>query len=68
MHEKQDRQRLDRRRLLRGLGAGTGVAAAAVAAPLTATPVAAAESADERTKARYRETEHVKTYYETNRY
>ena len=57
---------LGRRDFLRALGAG---AAASAAAPLVATDAnAAPEPADERRKARYKETEHVKTYYPTNRY
>jgi hypothetical protein len=35
---------------------------------VTATPAVAAESAAEKKKARYKETEHVKKYYATNRY
>ncbi len=30
--------------------------------------VEAQQSADEKTKRRYQETEHVRTFYETNRY
>ncbi len=33
-----------------------------------ARPVFADETGDERTKARYQETEHVQAYYRTNRY
>jgi hypothetical protein len=33
-----------------------------------ARPVMAEEVGDERTKARYQETDHVKAYYRTNRY
>jgi hypothetical protein len=55
-----------RRQFLRGLGVGAGLAATA-AAPL-ATSAVAAESNDERAKARYKETDHVKTFYRVNRY
>lgn len=55
-----------RRGFLRGMGAASAAAAAAVAAP--AVEAKAAESRDEARKARYRETEHVKRYYQTNRY
>jgi nitrous oxide reductase len=47
------------------------VAAAASGAALVkggATPAFATETGDERTKARYQETDHVKAFYETNRY
>lgn len=55
------------RRAILGGGVGTAtVAAAALVAP--ALPVAAAESDADKTKARYKETDHIKTYYRTNRY
>lgn len=51
------------------LGALAGVsAAAALVAPGSSGPAMAEESADERVKARYQETEHVKRFYDTNRY
>ena len=60
---------LDRRGFLTALGVGAGAAAAGVAgAAVSAGPAAAAETADEKTKSRYRETDHVKNYYRTNRY
>lgn len=46
--------------------AATGAAATAIGAG-GATPVFA-ETGDERTKARYQATDHVETYYRTNRY
>jgi hypothetical protein len=50
---------------LRALGAGAGVA---VAAPL-ATPAAAdSENNADKRKSRYRESDHVKTFYRVNRY
>ena len=48
-----------------------GVATAAAAGALAsggATPAFATETGDERTKARYQETDHVKAFYRTNRY
>ncbi len=45
-----------------------GASSAALAAPFVATDVEAKESKDEARKSRYRETEHVKTFYRTNRY
>lgn len=51
------------------LGALAGLSAgAAVVGAGAATPAAAQESADERRRARYQETEHVRRFYETNRY
>jgi len=54
-----------RRELLRALGAG---AAAASAAPLATAARADSENNDEKRKARYQETDHVKTFYRVNRY
>jgi hypothetical protein len=59
---------LDRRGFLKGLGtgaAGVATVAAGVAAPTT---VEAAETAADKKKARYKESEHVKKFYATNRY
>lgn len=64
---KQNKTTVGRRDFLRALGAGVG-AAAATAAPL-ATPAAAdRENNDEKRKARYKESDHVKTFYRVNRY
>ena len=46
--------------------AGVGAAAALGAGGVA--PAIAQETGDERTKARYQETDHVKAYYRTNRY
>lgn len=54
-----------RRDFLRALGAGAGVAATA-AAPTAAK--ADSENNDEKRKARYKETDHVKAFYRVNRY
>ena len=56
---------VDRRSLF--LMGGSAVAAAAVM-PLASGEAAAEESQAERVKPRYRETEHVKSYYRVNRY
>lgn len=58
-----DRASVDRRRFFM-LG---GSAAAAAAVPI-ATEAQAAESDADQKKARYRETDHVKTFYRVNRY
>ena len=64
----QDRKAtLGRRDFLRTLGAGATVAAAG-AGSLAPQARADNESNDEKRKARYRETDHVKTYYRVNRY
>jgi hypothetical protein len=62
----EDKKAVGRREFLRVLGVGAG-AAAATAAPL-AGPAVAAESEQEKKKTRYRETDHVKTFYRVNRY
>jgi hypothetical protein len=56
---------VDRRSFFR---AGGGVAMAAAAAVLPTQEAEATESQAERTKARYSETDHVKTFYRVNRY
>jgi hypothetical protein len=58
---------LERRDFLRVMGAGAAGAAAAVPL-LAAGPAEAVETSDQRVKQRYRETDHVKKYYETNRF
>ena len=59
--------KLGRREFLRTLGAGA-TAAAAAAGPLAGGAQADNETNDEKRKARYRETDHIKTYYRVNRY
>ena len=62
----QNKTRVARRDFLRVLGAGAGVAAAA--APLATMAKADTENNDEKRKARYKETDHVKAFYRVNRY
>jgi hypothetical protein len=62
---KRERKAVGRREFLRTLGAG---ATAAAAAPLVRKARADTESNDEKRKSRYKETEHVKTFYRVNRY
>jgi hypothetical protein len=59
--------KLGRRDFLRALGAGAGVAVTA-SGPLAGAAAADTENNDEKRKARYKETEHVKTFYRVNRY
>lgn len=56
-----------RRDFLKALGAGTGLAAVS-AAPLSIAAQADSENSNEKRRARYSETAHVKTYYAVNRY
>lgn len=55
-----------RREFLRKVGIGAAGAGATLATPLVAQ--ADSENYDEKRKARYKETDHVKTYYRVNRY
>ena len=57
---------LGRREFLRTMGVGS--AAVAASGALVGEGRADTETNDEKRKARYRETEHVKTFYRVNRY
>jgi hypothetical protein len=58
--------KVGRRDFLRALGAGAGVAVATAGVATSAR--ADSETNDEKRKPRYKETEHVKTFYRVNRY
>ena len=64
--KRDEKARIGRRDVLRALGAGAG--AAAIAPQFAGEARADTESNDEKRKARYKETDHVKTYYRVNRY
>jgi hypothetical protein len=57
-----------RRDFLRKVGAGAVGAGATLATPLIAPAQADSENNDEKRKARYKETDHVKAFYRVNRY
>ena len=57
-----------RRDFLRKVGIGTVGAGATLATPLVSSAKADSENNEEKRKARYQETEHVKAYYRVNRY
>ncbi|MCK1739585.1 twin-arginine translocation signal domain-containing protein [Bradyrhizobium sp. 139] len=57
-----------RRDFLRKVGIGTVGAGATLATPLVGPGRADSENNDEKRKARYKETDHVKAYYRVNRY
>jgi hypothetical protein len=65
--KQRDKTNVARREFLRALGAGAGVAAT-TAAPLATTAHADSENNNEKRKARYKETDHVKAFYRVNRY
>jgi len=64
--KSRENPKVDRRSILRTLGAGAGVATAAGALPIAA--AADSETSDEKRKSRYRETDHVKAFYRVNKY
>jgi hypothetical protein len=64
----EKRTTVGRRDFLRKVGIGTVGAGATLAMPLMAPAQADSENNDEKRKARYQETEHVKAYYRVNRY
>ena len=64
---KNEKHALGRRDFLRALGAGAGVAAVS-AGPLATDVAADSETSNEKLKARYKETDHVKAFYRVNRY
>jgi hypothetical protein len=57
-----------RRDFLRTVGLGAVGAGATLATPLIVPAQADSEDNDEKRKARYKETDHVKAYYRVNRY
>ena len=67
MTKKMPDQAVDRRGFLKSVG-GASVAAAAVAGAVAPAAAQAVETDADRKKARYRESDHIKAYYRTNRY
>jgi hypothetical protein len=65
---KQSKTTIGRRDFLREVGIGTIGGGVTLAAPLVNVAQADSESNDEKRKARYKETDHVKKYYRVNRY
>ena len=59
---------VDRRDFLRKAGLGAVGAGATLATPLVGPAQADSENSDEKRKSRYRQTDHVNTYYRVNRY
>lgn len=69
MKTKATEAGVDRRGFLNSLGAGAaGTAATVAGVAAVPTTSGAAENAADKVKTRYRETDHVKAYYRTNRY
>jgi hypothetical protein len=64
----EKKTKVGRRDFLRKLGIGAAGAGASLATPLTGPAQADSENNDEKRKARYKETDHVKAFYRVNRY
>jgi hypothetical protein len=65
---KDEKKTTGRRNFLRKVGISAVGAGATLATPLITPAQADSETDDEKRKARYKETDHVKTYYRVNRY
>jgi hypothetical protein len=66
--KSEKRTTVGRRDFLRKVGVGAVGAGATLATPLMTPAAADSENNDEKRKARYKETDHVKAYYRVNRY
>ena len=64
----ETKAKVGRRDFLRKVGIGTVGAGATMAAPIVGSAHADTENTDEKRKARYKESDHVKAYYRVNRY
>jgi hypothetical protein len=64
---EKNQKAMDRPKFLRSVG-GSTVAVAAAVSPIAATTAEAYDPGPDETKARYRETDHVKAFYRTNGY
>ncbi|QOZ68236.1 MULTISPECIES: twin-arginine translocation signal domain-containing protein [Bradyrhizobium] len=65
---EDEKTTVGRRDFLRKVGVGTVGAGATLAAPLVGSAQADSETSDEKRKARYKETDHIKAFYRVNRY
>jgi hypothetical protein len=65
---RDEKKTVGRRDFLRKVGIGTFGAGATLATPLITPAQADSETDEEKRKARYKETDHVKAYYRVNRY
>jgi hypothetical protein len=66
--KNENKPTVGRRDFLRKVGVGAVGAGATLATPLIVPAQADSENNDEKRKARYKESDHVKTYYRVNRY
>jgi hypothetical protein len=68
MTEQSDSKALHRRQFLRSVGGASTLAVAAVAGPLATEAQAQQGGKPDPRRARYKESEHTKAFYRTNRY
>jgi len=66
--KNENKVTVGRRGFLRKVGVGAVGAGATLATPLIGPAQADSETNDEKRKARYKETDHVKAFYRVNRY
>jgi hypothetical protein len=66
--ERKNKAAMDRRSFFGALGGASTAAVAVAVSPLAATEAQAYDPGPAETKARYRESEHVKAFYRTNGY
>ncbi|MEH2487653.1 twin-arginine translocation signal domain-containing protein [Bradyrhizobium sp. AZCC 2230] len=65
---EDEKATVGRRGFLRKVSIGTIGAGATLATPLVGSAQADSETNDEKRRARYKETDHVKAFYRVNRY
>jgi hypothetical protein len=65
---QSDRKAMDRRKFLGAVGGASSAAVAVAVSPIAATDAQAYDPGPNETKARYRESDHVKAFYRTNGY
>ncbi|NNM74814.1 formate dehydrogenase [Enterovirga aerilata] len=65
---ESDRKAVDRRKFLGAVGGASSAAVVVAVSPIAATEAQAYDPGPNETKARYRESDHVKAFYRTNGY
>jgi hypothetical protein len=65
---QSDSKAMDRRKFLGAVGGASSAAVAVAVSPIAVTEAQAYDPGPNETKARYRESDHVKAFYRTNGY
>ena len=65
---RKDEKAMDRRKFFGAVGGASSAAVAVAMSPIAATDAQAYDPGQAETKARYRETDHVKAFYRSNGY